>query len=352
LTLSAADVIDLAFRHAKEQLFRPFRFAQWARLAFVGVLAGEMGSFNGCNFNVPMNSHPRGTQHFLDAAWPVFGTAHPALFAALLAAFLLFWLGFVVLFIYIASVMRFILFDSVVERECHIRRGWVRRRHAGIRLFCWQIFFTLASLGVLLVVIGIPVACAAMLGWFTRGGEHVLGLVLGGVMLFLLLLALLVVMGVVHVMTKDFVVPQMALEDISALEGWRRLWPQLTTEKGGYAGYVGIKIVLAIGAAILFGIISVIAFLLLLIPIGGVGAIAVLGGKAAGWDWNVTTITAAVILGCVALGILIFAMALLSVPVAVFFPAYAIYFFALRYLPLGALLWPPAAAPAAPETPG
>jgi hypothetical protein len=77
----------------------------------------------------------------------------------------------------------------------------------------------------------------------------------------------------------------------------------------------------------------------------------VLGGKAAGWDWNVMTVTAAVIFGCMALGILIFAMALISVPLAVFFPAYAIYFFAPRYLPLGALLRPPA-APVAPETPG
>jgi hypothetical protein len=346
-------VIDLAFRHVKEQLFRPWSFAQWVRLAFVGLLAGEMGSFNGCNFNVPLNNHPRGTEHFLDSPWPGFGIAHPALMAGLAAAFLLLWLGFVVLFTYIASVMRFILFDSVVERECHIRRGWVRRRHAGIRLFCWQIVLMLVTIAALLIVIGIPVACAALLGWFTHGREHVLGLVLGGITLFLLLLVLLLIFVMIHVMTKDFVVPQMALEDIGALEGWRRLWPQLAAEKAGYAGYIGMKMLLAIGAAILFGIISVITFLVLLVPIGGVAALGVLGGKAAGWDWNIATISAAVIFGCVALSILIFAMALISVPLVVFFPAYAIYFFAPRYLPLGALLWPqPSAAPAAPETRG
>ena len=345
---SAPDVIELAFRHVKAQLFQPWRFAQWARLAFVGLLAGEMGSFNGCNFNIPLNHHQRGTQHLLDAPWRSFATANPALFAGLLAAFLVFWLGFVVVFTYIASVMRFILFDSVVERECRIRRGWTRRRHAGIRLFCWQIVLMLVTMAALLFVIGIPVATVGMLGWFTHAGEHVLGLVLGGVTLFLVLMVLLVVMGVVHVMTKDFVVPQMALEDISALGGWRRLWPSLAAEKAGYAGYIGMKIVLAIGAAIVFGFISVIAFLVLLIPIGGVGALAVLGGRAAGWDWNVYTIGVAVVVGCVALAILIFAMALISVPVVVFFPAYAIYFFAPRYPPLAALLWPPSAAPKAP----
>jgi hypothetical protein len=349
---SAPDVIELAFGHTKEQLLRRFRFAQWARMAFVGVLAGEMESLNGCNFNIPSNYHAHGTQHLLASPLPEFWTAHPALFAALLAAFLLLWLGFVALFTYVASVMRFILFDSVVERECRIRRGWSRRRHAGIRLFCWQVAFSLATVALLLIVAGIPVGGAWLLGWFKHASEHVLGLVLGGVTLFLVLLVLLVVVGVIHVMTKDFVVPQMALEDIGALEGWRRLWPQLAAEKAGYAGYIGMKIVLAIGAAIIFGIISVIALLVLLIPIAGVGALAVLGGKAAGWDWNIATITAAVVLGCVALAILIVAMALISVPVAVFFPAYAIYFFAPRYLPLGALLWPPPAAPEAPQTPG
>jgi hypothetical protein len=348
LSPSAADVIEAAFRHTKEQLLRPFRFAQWMRLAFVGVLAGEMSSFGGCNFRVPLNNHPRGTQHFLDAPWPAFGNTHPVLFAGLVAAFLVLWFGFVVLITYIASVMRFILFDSVVARECHIRQGWSRRRHAGIRLFCWQLILMLLTIATLLIVIGIPVAGAAMLGWFTHGSEHVLGLVLGGITLFLVLLLLLLLLGVIHVMTKDFVVPQMALEDMSALEGWRRLWPHLAAEKAGYAGYIGMKIVLAIGAAILFGILSIIASLVLLIPIGGVALAAVLGGKSAGWDWNVYTITLAVVFGCVGLAILIFANAVISVPVVVFFPAYAIYFFAPRYPPLAALLRPPSAPAGAP----
>jgi hypothetical protein len=287
----------------------------------------------------------------MSAPWPPFLTGHHALFAALLATSLLAWFGLVVLFLYIASVMRFVLFDSVVERVCHVRRGWARRRHAGIRLFCWQLVFSLASLGALLIFIAIPVACAALLGWFTRGSEHVLGLVLGGITLLFILLVLLVAIGVIHMLTKDFVVPQMALEDISALEGWRRLWPCLRAEKAGYAVYVGMKIVLAIGAAILFGIISVIALLVLLIPLGGAGVLAVLGGRAAGWEWNVYTITVAAVFACVALLILIFAAALISVPVAVFFPAYSIYFFAPRFPPLAALLWAPPTAPEMPAAP-
>ena len=67
--------------------------------------------------------------------------------------------------------------------------------------------------------------------------------------------------------------PQMALEDIGAIEGWRRLWPRIKEEMGGYAAYIGMKIVMAIGAAIVLGIVSAIVFLLFLIPVAGLGAV-------------------------------------------------------------------------------
>ena len=349
LPISAPDAIEPAFRHAQEQLVRPFRFGQWTRLALVGLLAGEIGSYGGCNFNYPLNTPHRGTQQFLQGAFPGPLADHPALFAGLIVALVVAGIGLLVLFTYISSVMRFILFDSIVARECHIRVGWARRKDPGFRLFVWRLLFMLATLGALLIVAGIPVGCAAALGWFTNARDHVLGFVLGGIALFLVLLVLLVCVGVVNVMTKDFVVPQMALENIAVMEGWRRIWQWIKYEKGGYAGYIGMKIVLAIGAMIALLIVTVIALFALVIIIGGVGLAAVFGGKAAGWTWNPYTITLAVFLGCVAFAFLIYAAALIAVPVVVFFPAYSIYFFAPRYPPLASLLRPEPAEPVAPS---
>jgi hypothetical protein len=346
--------MEPAFRHAKEQLLRPFRFSQWWRLAVVGVLAGEMGSFGGCNLSYPSNTQNRGTQHFFAGDFPPLFRDHPALFTELAVALTVVVFVLLVLFAYIGSVMRFVLFDSVVSRECRIRQGWARRKRPGFRLFLWRLILWLVTFAALLVVIGIPVGCAAALGWFAHRRDHVLGLLLGGIILFLVLIVLFVVLGVVSVMTKDFVVPQMALENISAMEGWRRLWLWLKYDKGGYAGYIGMKIVLAIASAIALAIVTLIAFLVLLIPIGGIGFAAVLGGKAAGWSWDPFTITAAVISGCIALAIFVFAAALIAVPTMVFFPAYSIFFFAPRYAQLALLLWPKspvAAAPASPPEP-
>jgi hypothetical protein len=64
--------------------------------------------------------------------------------------------------------------------------------------------------------------------------------------------------------------------------------------------------------------------------------LAVLTGKTAGLTWNVYTITLAVVVGSVLLAIFLYVIALISVPVIVFFPAYSIYFFAARYPALSA----------------
>jgi hypothetical protein len=355
LPISAVDAINPAFQHAKQQLFQPFRFGQWARLALVGLLAGELGSgggYNG-NFNIPSSTHRQGgTEHFLSQGWPHLLGDHPLMFASVIAALVVVGIGLIVLFTYIGSVMRFILFDSVVAKECHIRKGWGERRREGYLLFVWQITLMLLSLAAFVIVIGVPVVFAWVLGWFAHPAEHVLGLVVGGILLFLVFFAVVVGFAVVHVMTKDFVVPQMALENLNAFEGWSRLWLWLNAEKGGYAAYIGMKIVLAVGAGIAITIVSLIVIVALLIPIGGAGAMIWISAKSAGLTWNVYTITLVVAAAAIVLAVFVFAISMLSVPVAVFFPAYSIYFLAARYPALADMVWPPLPGPLAPAEDG
>jgi hypothetical protein len=343
--LSAVDAISPAFQHTKQQLIQPFRAGQWAKLALVGFLAGEMSSY-GCsgpgNFQMPHNR----SQQFM--ATPL-GNFDPMVYVSLVAGLVV--AGFVlgILFMYISSVMRFVLFDSVVNRRCEIRRSWSLRQAAGLRFFFWNVCMSLAMIAAMVILIGIPAAIAFAAGWVSRPKEHLLPLILGGIALFSLLALLFLIFLIVHVMTKDFVVPQMALENITALEGWRRLWPRMKAEKGGFAGYMGMKVVMALGAAMLLGIVTVIIFLILLIPAGGIGAIAVLGGKAAGLVWDLYTISMAVVVGFILLAVMLYIISFVSVPAIVFFPAYSIYFFADRYPPLNAVLHPAPPSPILPD---
>jgi hypothetical protein len=337
LPISAPDTITLAFQHTKRQLLQPFRFWQWTRLALVGLLAGETGSGGSFNFptSIPHQTEP--SRHFLAQGFP---KIDPAILGGLIATLVITGLVFFIVMLYVSSVMRFILFDSVLANECHIRQGWTRRQGPGWSYFLWQLGLMLATLAGVTVLLGIPAAFAFGLGWFNPPREHVLALVLSGIVLFFLMVLFFVIVAVIHVFTKDFVVPQMALEGISAVEGWRRLWPMIQAEQGGYAGYVGMKIVLAIGAAIVIGIASLILVLIAAIPSVGLGIIAVLTGKSAGLTWNVYTITVAVVVGCILLAAFFYLVSLIAVPAIVFFPAYAIYFFAARYRPLSLVLYP------------
>jgi hypothetical protein len=137
----------------------------------------------------------------------------------------------------------------------------------------------------------------------------------------------------------------MALENLSAMAGWRKLWSWLQVEKTGYAGYIGMKIVLAIAAGVFLAVIMVIVLIAFFIPIVALGVVAGLSGTIAGLTWNFFTITLAVFAGLTVFAIIMFAGSFISVPAIVFFPAYSIYFLAPRYPPLAALLWPqPSAA--------
>jgi len=357
LPISAVDAITPAVEHTRQQLFQPFRLGQWTKLAFVGLLAGELGS-NGCNrSNFHLPTHPGMVPHtqIPGSSFPGLGSLglDPALMAALMSAAVaavLAALAIGIILMYVGSVMRFVLFDSIIARECHIRWSWSRRVGPGWQYFVWKVLYAVVSLAGLAVLIGVPLAFAFANGWLKQPKEHVAPLVVGGVVLFLLFFAWLVATAVIFVLTKDFVVPQMALENVDAFEGWRRLWGMMQAEMGAYVGYIAMKIVLAIVVGIIIGIAALIVGLFFAIPTVGLSLLAILTGKSAGLTWNVYTITLAIVVGCILLGIFLYLVSLVSVPAIVFFPAYSIYFFAGRYPRLSAVLYP--AAPAVPAPAG
>jgi hypothetical protein len=339
LPISAADSITLAVEHTKQQLFRPFRIGQWTKLAIVGLLAGELG-FNGFNSSNFSPHHPGAGPH---GGLPgTLGIDHALLFAFIAAAVVA-GIAIGIILLYIGSVMRFVLFDSILARECHIRQSWSRRMTPGWRYFVWKLaYFVLSILGIA-VVVGIPAALAYNAGWFNDPKAHIPVLAPVGLALFLLLFAFGITTAVILVLTKDFVVPQMALEDIDTMEGWRRLWPMIKAETGAYAGYLGMKIVLAIVASIIIGVGTLLVGLFFVVPTVALSLLAIITGKTAGMTWNAHTIALAALIGCILLGAFFYLVALISVPALVFFPAYSLYFFAGRYPRLVVPLYPASA---------
>ena len=357
MATSAVDAIAPAFAHTKQQLLEPFQLSQWAKLALVGMLAGELTS-GGCNvrsFTLPART-PQGSDHLLDL--PALPHVDPAVYAGLIAFLVIFGFVFFVLILYVSSVMRFVLLDAVIARRCEVARSWNRRHGAGLGYFVWKILLFLVAMVGTVIFVGVPLAFALAAGWLKAPKEHMAPLILGGIAMLFLALAFAAAIAVVHVMTKDFVVPQMALDDVSAIEGWQRLLPMLKAEKGSYVGYIALKVVMALATAVVVGIAATIVVLLMAIPLGGLGAVAILMGKASGLQWDLYTISLAVLVGILALGFVLYVVSLVSVPAMVFFPAYSLYFFAGRYPKLAEVMYPqtapvptPLAAPIPPPLP-
>jgi len=344
--LSAVDVVSPAFQRTKELLFKPFRFAMWWRLAIISLLAGEIsGSGSPANFNIPANTHGhQGGDQLL--ALP----GDPAQIAIFVVALVVAGMLLFAFLILLNSIFRFILFDAIVTGRYRIREGWRRWFADGARYFWWQAGVSLALLLALALFLGVPALLAWRAGVFREPGQHVALLVLGGIFLFVVFVLLMLAGALIAVFSKDFLVPVMALEKLGPIDGWRRLWPMLRAEGSSYAAYIGMKIVLAMGAAVIFGILDVIVILVLAIPgaLIGVAVFAIVSGL--GLTWNPLTILLAVVLGGLALLALLWLIAMINVPAAVFFQAYPLMFLGSRYPALDAVLHPapPAAPPAAP----
>ena len=353
MSVSAVDCVQPAIQHTREQLFRRFRIGQWSRLALVGILAAEMHA-SGCNFGnfgnlgQVLSQPPRRSNEFLAAPFPHIDPARIAQYAGLIAAAILLAMIVFFLFLYINSVFRFILFESVLRRECTIGEGWQRWHRTGRRFFLWQLVLMFSTWLALGVLIGIPVLFALSAGWFRDAKNHVAGMIGGAVLLGGILLIFVLAAAIVQILAKDFLVPIMALENLDFADGWSRLLAMMRPELGKYVVYLLMKFVLSIAAAIVFSIVAIIPMLVVIVPT----VLIVLAGKAAGMGWNAATISLIIIFGTMIVLVLMYLVALVSVPATVFFPAYAMYFFAARYPNLGALLNPaPIPAPPAPEAP-
>ncbi len=255
---------------------------------------------------------------------------------------------FGLLWMYIASVYRFILLDTVLTNRCELRKGWYRWQEQGSSLFLWAIGFALAMTAAFAALLGGPVFLAWRAGVFRRPDDHFVLLILGGAALFFVALGLVLLGLLVSLFAKDFVVPVMALENLGVLDAWRHLLPMLRGEKAAYALYILMKIVLAIASAVLFGIIGFMVILALLLPAAVLGFALLVFWKAASLSWNAYTISAAVLLGVGGIAGVVYAVAFVSAPAVVFFQSYALQFFGSRYPLLGARLAPaPPTSPAA-----
>jgi hypothetical protein len=347
--LSAIDAFAPAFARVRAMLFHPFRVGTWLKIGLIGLLGGgAIVSGGGSSFRVPAiprNGHgdlPPNAEDILRAIRSIHLADYFHVFVIVIGVIVVLAL----IFLYLFCRFRFILFDSVVTGQPDIESGWRKYESQANRYFGFWLAFRLATWGALVLIVGVPLWKAYKSGIFS--GDNSLPIFFA--MIASVALGALVVgiaFAIVSTLAKDFVMPVLALDDLSVGDAWSAVWRVAASEPGAWAAYMGMKLLCAIGSSIALSVAFVIAMLPALIVIGiPVGILAVLGVvafKTIGAVFGIIIVCVAVLLAAAGFVCLLL---FLTAPISVFFTSYALYFFGGRYPKLAALLSPQPVPPA------
>lgn len=332
--------VEVAWARTRTLLLAEPEAARWLKYGFIAFLgaAAYVGG-GGMNVQVPMGSGegdggdwsgpgaagPEIADAFMRAIeWLGANIAHLILLTiGLVTIWLVLWLAW----LYVRSVFRFIFVEAVAApREPLIGESWVRHSGQGLSLLLWNLLLALVPL-LLVIIALIPVLSSIGL---IASGEP-LGAVLGiggmiGLLGLVLVAALLAMIG--RALTDDFLVPAMYARGCGVFAGWRHVGRAWRGQLGNVIFFYLLKIVFAIGAAIVVGVAGLFALLLLVIPAvsiaGVVGLISLsgVGTQAALTAFGGPMVVAVIFGGAV----LWYLMSVLLLPVSVLLQSYSLAF--------------------------
>ncbi|MBM3476415.1 MAG: hypothetical protein FJX75_24345 [Armatimonadetes bacterium] len=241
---------------------------------------------------------------------------------------------FMLVMLYVSSVFRFIFLESVITGETRIRDPWYRNKAQGLSYMGWRLGFGFLALLVFGVFVGLPVGLMILSLARQTGGTPSVHVILGSIGLVLVALLLsfvvLLIIGLISALTRDFVLPLMYLRRSGVVGGWREFWPILTQHKVGFLVYFLLKVLAAMVAGIAGMLLAICGLLVAACPLGllgllGYGLVVGLGIHA--WHW--AYLWAIIPTGFVVIVALGYWITCVTLPIPVFFQSYA-----LKYLGL------------------
>jgi len=341
---SAAQAITPAIERTKQFLFRPFLLGRFLKLTLVAALTE--GGISSCNFSgnspfgksgkpLPPLQWPHQLPHY---DWP----AIPVLIA-IVAAVVVVLVTIGIVISYLVIRLRFSYFDCVLRMQHNIAPAWALYHRQAMRYLGMSLCIGLAF----------AAAFSAVGYWFYIRFKP-LFVALGtdnkpSFTDFLPLIGTLILVGLavgivsffLHTALSYFVLPHMALEDASISDAISDVWSDVTAEPWEFLLFVILRFLVTLAA-------SIIAFLILLIPLavaGVVGIVAALILKSASTGLMVLLgVPAAILVG----GLFLVAAIAIGGIIGTFRRNYALLFYGSRYPILGNLLEPPLPPPAFP----
>jgi hypothetical protein len=253
---SPMDALQDAIEKTRRGLF-PFRFSHWLPLAFVAFL-DQCGRKSGGGFNVPnlpvppdRNDSPESLFRTADPSFDealAWVSAHAALVAVLVIAGILLVVGFAALVLWINSRGIFMYIDAVANGRAEVSRSWNENRERANAFFRWRFAVGMAGLGVMLLLF----AAGGVLVWQWQRGTLTgsLALAIGGIGLLPIVLAVALGLALFELLLRDLAAPLSWRYGWSAGDALRTAYELARANLGSMVVYILLKIVFAIGGAI------------------------------------------------------------------------------------------------------
>ena len=338
---SATQAISPAIDRTKRYLFHPFKLGTYLKLSLVACLTeGGSSGFNS-NFNLPSSNHTSSSL----SSFPSFNLSSEVIVLIVIGVLVCIAIG--IYLSYLICRLRFAYFHCLAHQTKEIRPGWRLYRTQGMRYFIASIIIGLSFLFVLVLV-----ALPFVFGFYKLYMSDQAGEPFNvGVFLLLLLpcigivICLCLAAYVVNAVLRDFILPHMALENLTVLQSWAAAKTRIMAEKGSFAMYLLMRAIVPMAAYIA-------AFIVMIIPLVIVFGILVLTGVGIYSAFESTTGVIAFIgifieVVLVLIGIVFGLVVAISLggPIATWIRNYALLFYGGRYQALGEILSPPQPAP-------
>jgi hypothetical protein len=348
--LSATAAISPALSRTRRLLFQPFEWRTFLKLSLVAVFT-EGFSGNG-NFSHQGNGgfHP-GTQPHSGQIDPrVLDFLRSPAFITMVIAFVCVAIVIGLVILYLAVRLRFSLFHCLIHQTTFIAPGWRAYRDQAWRFFLLSIVVGLAYLAIVIGVM-IPFIKRFIVIFHDariNGHPDFPALISVGLQLVPVLLAFCLAGIAIDVIMRDFMLPHIALENLTSGEAFFAFWQRFTVEKGSFLLYAFLRIFLPFVAMI--GLFVVLAIPMVLIF--GIPGLMIAGLHA--WALNAppavaifaTTLEVLLGMGIAAFGLLVAIS--FGGPLSIAVRNYALMFYAGRYEPLGDIVFAPPAPVIAP----
>jgi hypothetical protein len=270
MTIHYVKPLSRAISRTRKDLFNPFDLKKWFVVGFTAFLAGltEFGVSSPPTSSLSRRQFHAGIEdvlYFPQRAWEWLGN-HPG-WAMLIG------IGLVVIFIigtiltWLSSRGKFMFLDNVVRCQAEVVKPWYEYRREGNSLFLWIFFLGLAAFAVSMSFIYYSFLNFQAL---YQGGRDLRVLIIPALLAGLGFVVITLVGAFIHLLLRDFVVPIMYRDRISASAAIQKFLPLLLAEFVYFVGYglfrLCLVILVGIGIVIAGLATCCVGFIILAIP--------------------------------------------------------------------------------------